>query len=242
MNKTTNRRKSAAALPEFDAVLPRTRRAQIAETLRDLILTGKIAPGSQLVEQAIASRFGVSRGSVREAIWELVDQGIATNRPYAGTFVIDIDVKTMRELYSVRGALERYCFTEIWPRRTREFRTEFEARHATLVAAIQKQDRAEAIKAEMHFHSHPYEFSQNGVLLETWHQLSKRIQLSFAVSQVHVRGEDFIEECNRYLAAAIGDDLSMIHGEIDRHLQLGMDAIPHMDETGTEHADAVAPK
>ena len=105
------RRKPATTLPEFDAVLPMTRRAQVAETLRDLILTGRIAPGSQLVEQTLATRFGVSRGSIREATWELVDQGIATNRPYAGTFVIDMDGETMREIYSLRGALEKHCFS-----------------------------------------------------------------------------------------------------------------------------------
>jgi DNA-binding GntR family transcriptional regulator len=207
-----------------------TRRAQIAETLRDLILTGRIAPGSQLVEQTLASRFGVSRGSIREAIWELVDQGIVTNRPYAGTFVIDLDVKTMHEVYSVRGALERHCFLLIWPRRDAAYREEFTARHAALVEAIQGDKRVEAIRAELHFHSFPYEYSANGVLLDVWRQLSTKTQLSFAMSQGIVRGEDFLEETNRYLAAALGDDIEMIHREIDRHLQLGIEAIGQIDE------------
>lgn len=223
------RRKLDDALPEFEAVLPMTRRAQVAKTLRELILTGRIAPGSQLVEQTLASRFGVSRGSIREAIWELVDQGIAVNRPYAGTFVIDMDVKTIRDLYSLRGAIERHCFTEIWPHRDAAFRAEFTARHAALVAAVTSGKRGDAITAEMHFHSFPYEFSGSGVLLDVWRQLAKKIQLSFALSQGRVRGEDFLEESERYLAAALGDDIEMIHREIDRHLKLGMDAIDAVD-------------
>lgn len=242
MTKTPRpRRKTDIALPDFDAVLPMTRRAQVAETLRDLILTGRIAPGSQLVEQTLASRFGVSRGSIREAIWELVDQGIAINRPYAGTFVIDMDVKTMQEVYSLRGALERHCFSLIWPKRDEAYRKEFSARHRVLVKAIQAEKRVETIKAEMHFHSFPYEFAQSGVLLDVWRQLSKKIQLSFAVSQVHVRGEDFLEETNRYIAAALGDDIENIHLEIDRHLQLGIAAIERIkanDDAAPQAASA----
>ncbi len=219
------RRKSDTALPEFEAVLPMTRRAQVAETLRDLILTGRIAPGSQLVEQTLATRFGVSRGSIREAIWELVDQGIAINRPYAGTFVIDMDVRTMREVYSLRGALERHCFALIWPKRDEAYRKEFSARHRALVKAIQAGKRVETMKAEMHFHSFPYEFADSGVLLDVWRQLAKKIQLSFAVTQVLVRGEDFLEETNRYIDAALGDDIETMNREIDRHLHLGIAAI-----------------
>ena len=77
----------------------------------------------------------------------------------------------------------------------------------------------------MHFHSFPYEFSGSGVLLDVWRQLSKKTQLSFAMSQGLVRGEDFFQETDRYLAAALGDDLERIHYEIDRHLRLGIEAI-----------------
>lgn len=231
------RRKAADPLPDFEVVLPMTRRAQVAETLRDLILTGRLAPGSQLVEQSLASRFGVSRGSVREAIWELVDQGLATNRPYAGTFVIDMDRETMQEVYSLRGVIERYCFSLIWPRRDDTYRKEFTARLEALVEAIQSDKRVDAIKAEIVFHSYPYEFSNSGVLLDVWKQLSTKTQLSFAMSQGLVRGEDFIGESRRYLDAALGDDIEKIHDEIDRHLRLGIEAISRAAAPDSEKTD-----
>ena len=53
------RARTGTSLPEFEAVLPMTRRAQVAETLRNLILSGRVAPGTQLVESKLASRFGV---------------------------------------------------------------------------------------------------------------------------------------------------------------------------------------
>jgi DNA-binding GntR family transcriptional regulator len=213
------------SLPDFDAVLPLTRRAQIAETLRNLILSGRIAPGTQLVESKLASRFGVSRGSIREAIWELIDQGLLINRPYAGAFVVTLDEKTKTEVFSMRGALERYCFTQLWPKRNDAYRKEFTARHKALVKSIRARKHFDAIEAEMHFHSYPYEFAGNAVLLDVWRQLSKKIQLSFAMSQVIVRGVEFVNTSQSYIAAALGDDLEAMHREIDRHLELGVIAV-----------------
>ena len=212
-------------LPQFDVVLPMTRRAQVAETLKNFILSGQIEPGTQLVESKLASRFGVSRGSIREAIWELIDQGLLVNRPYAGTFVVSLDEKTMTEVYSLRGALECYCFAQLWPKRDEAFRKEFTARHRALVKTIRARKHVAAIKAEMNFHSYPYEFLGNTVLLDVWHQLSQKIQLSFVMSQAIVRGVEFIATSESYIAAALGNDLDAMRREIDRHLELGVIAV-----------------
>ncbi len=221
-------RRVESALPAFAVVLPMTRRAQVAETLREAILTGQLAPGSQLVELKLAERFGVSRGSIREAIWELIDQGLAVNKPYSGTFVIEIDMETMRELFALRGALEKFCFAEIWPKRDSAFRAEFVARHAALVEAATARSRPATVTAEMRFHSLPYEFCGNRILLDVWHQLAKKIQLGFAMSQELLQGEAFISDSTRYLAAALGEDLPAMQREIDRHLTLGLTFIARL--------------
>src|SRR5215470_1616735 len=134
-------------LPEFEFVLSRTRRAQVAEVLRNAIFAGKIAPGTQLVEMKLAHRLGVSRGSVREAILELVEQGLVVNKPYAGTFVIRIDEKSLGELFSLRKVLDRYAFTMLWPRRDDTYRTEFTARNRAIARAMETGQRTAAIKA-----------------------------------------------------------------------------------------------
>lgn len=233
-----SRTKPRAPLPEFEAVLPVTRRAQIAETLRGLILSGQFAPGTQIVESELAARFGVSRGSVREAIWELVDQRLVVNRPYAGTYVVEIDTATMEEVYSVRRALERYCFAELWDTRDEAYKAEFTARHDALARAVRGKKRIEAIEAELNFHSFPYEFAGNSVLLDVWQQLSQKIQLNFVMTQSIVRLKSFLEETRRYLDAALGDDLGTMQAEIDRHLELGVQAVRTL---GAKPGDGAAP-
>lgn len=227
-NLLKGRARPIAELPQFDAVLPMTRRAQVAETMRNFILSGRLAPGTQLVESKLASRFGVSRGSIREAIWELIDQGLLINRPYAGTFVVNLDERTMAEVYSVRCALERYAFTQVWPRRDAAFHKEFALRHKALARAIKAKKKVESVKAETHFHSYPYEFSGNQILLDFWRQLHHKIQLTFVMSQVMVRDREFLKANERYLAAALGDDLDAMLREVDRHLELGMISITRL--------------
>lgn len=222
------KRKKTTPLPQFNMVLSPTRRAQVAETLRSFILSGQIPSGTQLVESKLAANFGVSRGSIREAIWELIDHGLLINRPYSGTFVVTLDEKTMGEVYSTRCALECLCFSQLWPRRDQAFREEFTRRHNALAASIKKHSPLEQIEKEMHFHSYPYEFSGNTVMLDVWHQLAQKIQLSFAMSQVVSRRVDFIDENKRYLDTALGDDLKAMHRIIESHLKLGVDSIQKM--------------
>jgi DNA-binding GntR family transcriptional regulator len=227
-------RAKTASRSQLNVVLPKTRRAQVVETLRNFILSGQLAPGTQLVESKLAGRFGVSRGSIREAIRELVDHGLLVYRPYAGTFVVNLDERTMTELFSLRGALERFCFTQLWPRRDGVYRREFMARHVALIKAVRSQKRYAAIKAEMHFHSYPFEFAGNQILLDVWHQLSQKIQLSFVMSQVIVRDVDFIGTNERYVEIALGEDLDKMLCEIDIHLEMGVAAVKKlMKETST---------
>ena len=227
-------RAKTASLPQLNIVLPMTRRARVVQTLRNFILSGQLAPGTQLVESKLANRFGVSRSSIREAVRELVDHGLLVYRPYAGTFVVNLDERAMTELFSLRGALERFCFAQLWPRRDGIYRRELMARHVALIKSVRSEKRLAAIKAEMHFHSYPFEFACNQMLLDVWHQLSQKIQLSFVMSQVIVRDVDFIETNQRYVEIALGDDLDKMLREIDIHLELGVAAVKKlMKETST---------
>jgi DNA-binding GntR family transcriptional regulator len=184
----------------------------------------------------LAHRLGVSRGSVREAILELVEQGLAVNKPYAGTFVIRIDEKVLSELFSLRKVLDRYAFTMLWPHRDETYRAEFTTRNRVIAQAMETGQRTAAIKAEMHFHSYPYEFCGDGMLLEVWQQLAHRIQLCFAVSQTVVFGLPFTKENQRYLSAALGNNLAAMLAQVDRHLDLGFAAVQRALKSAEQEA------
>ncbi len=79
----------------------------VAEMLYDEIVSLKIAPGTKLNVNSIASTLGISRTPVAEAIVNLCEQGFVICKPNtSGYFVIDLSLSDMIDLYDVRAAIE----------------------------------------------------------------------------------------------------------------------------------------
>ena len=106
----------------LDPVPKSTLRARVAERLRTAILAGDIPPGAPLVETALSERFDVSRGPLREALRQLIEEGLVVTVPYTGTHVAPLSVDDVHEIYSLRTALETFAFEQVWERRDDRFR------------------------------------------------------------------------------------------------------------------------
>ena len=92
-----------SALPSADY---KTLSDQIAQVLRNAILTGDLRGGERLIESAVAERMGVSRAPVREAILALKGQGLVSAVPRKGAFVTRWSRTDVEELFTLRVALE----------------------------------------------------------------------------------------------------------------------------------------
>jgi len=211
------------ALPKFQPVSSRTRRDQVAGTLRETILAGQMPGGTQLVEGPLAMQLGVSRGLLREALRELIESGQVINRPYAGTFVTELSVADLRDVYEIRHVLEAQAYTRMWPRRDTTFRQELKQRFDAMMTSVDRGDLPQEIHAEFRFHGLVYERCGNHVMLTLWEQLSQKLQLGFAICQVaRVPKLDFKENHQKFLDLALGDDLRPMLVELDQHLLRGM--------------------
>lgn len=78
----------------------------VFNTLRESILKGEMKPGERLMEIHLASRLGVSRTPIREAIRMLELEGLVTMIPRRGAEVAQISVKGLRDVLEVRQALD----------------------------------------------------------------------------------------------------------------------------------------
>ena len=74
--------------------------------IRRAILNGDYQPGQLLQEADLASKTGVSRTPVREALRQLEAEGLITIRTHVGAMVKTMDMKEYREMSEVRQALE----------------------------------------------------------------------------------------------------------------------------------------
>ena len=81
-------------------------REEIRERLIADILSGRLAPGTRIVETRLAQQFGVSQGPVREALRDLALFGFVVSSPFRGTQVREISTDDLLEIYPIRAALE----------------------------------------------------------------------------------------------------------------------------------------
>jgi len=78
---------------------------QVAEAIAEAIMKNEIAPGASLREIPLASYFGVSRSSVREALRLLERDGVVSIQPRHGAKVTALSHDEMVEIYQIRAAL-----------------------------------------------------------------------------------------------------------------------------------------
>lgn len=208
----------------LDPVPKSTLRARIAERLRAGILAGDIPPGAPLVETALSQRFDVSRGPLREALRQLIEEGLVVTVPYTGTHVAALSVEDIHEIYSLRTALEIFAIEQLWERRDDRFRRELVKRNEALIATIDAGDDRASIETELAFHGLVYEASGHRLLQRTWASLRGRLQLYWAAHhRAHGRRGPRRDSHDSYIAAVLGDDLAAMRVEIADHMHRGVE-------------------
>lgn len=77
--------------------------------IRTRLLNGKLPPGTRLSHRAMAKEIGISFIPVREALSQLVSEGLVAHEPKLGSFVRQVSREELAELYDLRVALESHA-------------------------------------------------------------------------------------------------------------------------------------
>jgi DNA-binding GntR family transcriptional regulator len=108
----------------------------VRETLREAILAGRLLPGQKLSVPELARQMGVSRSPVREAILQLVAEGLAVERSRRGVVVAKFSMRDLREIYEIREVLEtlavRLAAQRIRPEQLRAMWAVLEQQHQAI--------------------------------------------------------------------------------------------------------------
>lgn len=146
-----------------------------AEALRDQleqdIVTGHFRPGERLDEQSLATRFGVSRTPIREALMQLASTGMVELQPRRGAFVASLSLRAVVERFEAMAALEGMCGALAARRITDAQRTTLVAAHEACEAATRAGCADTYYYANERFHRAIYEACHNQYLAEQAGQL-----------------------------------------------------------------------
>ena len=139
------------ALPRFEG---HSATESVRRIIREAIVDGRIPSGEQLRESRLVDMLGTSRGTVREALRLLVQEGLVEYRMHHGAFVASPKLDGQLDVYVAREAIE------VWAARTlieRNGGLDLSALDAALASmrtreARQQRPTEETIAADLRFH------------------------------------------------------------------------------------------
>ncbi len=149
------------------------------QALKNAILKSEFPPGYQGSEQEIATRLGMSRTPVHEAIIRLQQEGLMEIRPKKGVLVSTIAPDDMKDIYDITIALEGMAAelnALLEPEKRRRVVTALSEPTTQMESAVTRNDLQSWAEADDRFHRLLVEYCGNA-------RLSKMAQLNSA--QLH---------------------------------------------------------
>jgi DNA-binding GntR family transcriptional regulator len=125
---------------------------QIAYSLRRAILHGRYQPGDRLVEHEVATALNVSRAPVRDALRQLVQEGLVTVFPHRGAVVTPASVDMVHDVFDVRSRLEGLAARLAASRVTPEELARAEALIAAMDESARSGEPGPQVEQDLEFH------------------------------------------------------------------------------------------
>lgn len=151
-------------------------RRQVEDALREAIVAGRFAQGERLVEARLCTRLGVSRPIVREALRQLVAEGLVVIVPHHGARVASITVADARQIYAVRAPLEGLAGSGFAVHAGARARRQLSAAVDDLAHAAARRAGARRLLAiKQRFYAVLLEHCGNRIVCETLERLNNRI-------------------------------------------------------------------
>ena len=149
----------------------------VAREVERMILAGELSVGERVNESALAARFRVSRGPVREALRGLEESGLLRLEKNRGVFVREISLTEADEIYDLREALDELVGRRLAKRFEEPARTAVHALLAEMDRAAAQGDAASYHMVNLRFHDTLVEATGNTKLIATYRRLIKELHL-----------------------------------------------------------------
>lgn len=192
------------------AVETLTRRELVLDRLRQAVTSNELPPGTHLTEIDLSSSLGVSRGTLREALRHLQEEGLLTKDGRGRLFVRTLSPKEVEETFDVRYALEGMAASVICALSNRD--QALKAINSALEHLSESENAAitEQVAADLAFHETICRESGNQTLLRSWQRVSGLSRAVITAAGAETAMENVTAERHRPIAEAIAS------GDTDR--------------------------
>lgn len=206
-----------------------------AAQLRIAVLSGEIAPGTRITEQAIASQLALSRGTVRAALHRLAAEGLIVQNIYSSWEVMRLTAEDADELYTLRASLEGLAGRLATARLDEGGRETLSKAFESLLVAAKTDSKIDLADADLNLHRTIVELSGSKRLIHHYRQVEGQLRMYIgsvngllpsagAVATAHQPMVDAILSGSAKTAEALLIDHSVVYGEKLNQLLLSQEA------------------
>lgn len=187
---------------------------QLAYQLRMEIISGRLDPGTHLVEDSLAEEHDVSRGPVRDALRILKSEGLLEDRR-RGFFVRSFSRTDVEDLYSLRSSMETLAFSLAAARAKGKAWSRAEKELEEMYSCAERQDGHNFAMHDLAFHSEFYALSHHTRLQTLWEQYRPTFGALLDVTNAEYENLHIVADDHKELLAAAKE------GRLD-------DLLPHL--------------
>ncbi len=182
---------------------------EIVATLRDMILEGRLAPGSWIAEIKLCNELNISRTPLREALKVLASENLVRLVQNRGTIVTEVVVDEISELFEIMQALEELVGRLAAERMGDADVAELQALHATMVEHHHAGRRHDYFDLNQTIHGRIAELSGNATLADAYQNFAGRIRRArYLANLSDARWAESVDEHEAFMAALAQRDAS----------------------------------
>lgn len=198
----------------------------VLNQLRDMIIEGKLAPGTRINEGPVGASLGVSRTPLREAIKTLASEGLVEMLPAKGAIVRRFSEKDIRDILDILKTLEQMAARLVCAHASDAEIAEIAKLHQQMLKFYAERNRLAYFKLNQAIHAAIVSASGNAALAQVHQHLQAQIKrVRFIGNEQPDRWAGAVaehEEMNLALLARDGERLAEILG---RHLDKTLDRV-----------------
>lgn len=198
----------------------------VLNQLRDMIIEGRLAPGSRINEGQVGASLGVSRTPLREAIKTLASEGLIEIIPAKGALVRRFDENDIREILEVLKTLEQTAARLASQRASDAEIGTIRQLHDEMMACYAARDRLSYFKLNQSIHTAIVLAAHNSVLAQTHDMLQARIKrIRYIGNETPDRWAGAVGEHEEMIAALAVRDGERLAEVLGRHLDKTVDRV-----------------
>jgi len=205
---------------------------QVYYQLKEYIISGQLKPGECLIEQTIAAQMSISKTPVREALRELVQEGLVVHHPRKGVTVMDITENDIEEITSLRAVIEGFGIGLYVSASKEDDKERLQEIVDEIYLAEKEKNYAKTADFDLKFHSFIIERTGHSRLIKAWKTLESQTRILLQMIEYYKIYQGYSGDSHKKLLDIIfaGDTEGAIVAVKDHILESGKNIVKNFKE------------